>query len=156
MKALIAFMVAAAAGQMAPDNQTVWWRTNGAVVVGFHKSDDCSLLLYHASEDQGLAITWGKQSYEVELVDFGKQFESAPAAIQIGNTWLNDPGRLDARATGDGHALTVALPTSPESLISSADHVTIKLQHMETTLPLPHAKMPALMAAVGRCRRSLH
>ncbi len=155
--------LAAAAVIVSPVNaaemkQTVWWRTDGAAVIGFDH-DHCSLFLYRA--DSAFVFTWFASWSVLEVETRQRdhpQGGAVPAAVQIGETWLGQPqqpGALNLQASGGGALLTIPLHSPVEPLLAQARQVTLRLADTEQQLTVPHDRMPELLKAADQCRKFL-
>lgn len=138
--------------------QTVWWRTDGAAVIGFDH-DHCSLFLYRS--DSAFVFTWFASWSVLEVETQHQQKSTAatvPAAVQIGDTWLGQPqqpGALNLKASGSGALLTIALHEPVAPLLAQAHQVTLRLSDAEQQLTIPHDRMPELLKAANDCRKYL-
>jgi hypothetical protein len=145
---LFALLIGAA---LAADGQTVWWRTPGASVIGFPDTNDCSLFL--SGGDHEMMITWSKDREDLGFSDSVLQIkDNAPVsvAVQIGDTWIQN-----LAGSGTGNNMFVPLPQSVDPLIAKADHVTLKVPGGNIRYDLPRGKMPTLLKAVHKCRKTI-
>ena len=154
---------------LTTSDQTIWWRTDGAAVIEFHGTNECAMFFYDNSHT--VIITWGKGDHETIGVEDSSlqltQGVAVPIAVQIGATWIGDPNLPDLMAYGSGHDLAVPLESSLLSIakdqwvpffdhiIVGADHITFKMPDTEITYDTPQSKLPALVAAVDKCRKMI-
>jgi hypothetical protein len=144
-------------------SETDWWRTNGAAVVQHRYRDSetaCSLFLYN--KDDAAVVTWGKATAkEISFYDDNWRFqtnEPVPVAVRLGESWLGAP---DAKtpphlmASADQGRLSVPVNEPVENLLRTATRITVQLTDQATSIDVDRPKMPALLAAVERCRENL-
>jgi hypothetical protein len=144
-------------------SETDWWRTNGAAVVqhpyGVGETA-CSLFLYN--RDDAAVITWGKTTAkEISFYDDNWRFQAnqpVSVAVRLGDSWLGaqtarTPPHLSASA--DQGRLSVPVNEPVENLLRTATRITVQLTNQETSIDVDRPKMPALLAAVQRCRAKL-
>jgi hypothetical protein len=144
-------------------SETDWWRTNGAAVVQHRYRDSetaCSLFLYN--KDDAAVVTWGKSTAkEISFYDDNWRFpanQSVPVAVRLGESWLGAP---DAKtpphlmASADQGRLSVPVNEPVENLLRTSTRISVQLTDQETSIDLDRPKMPALLAAVQRCRENL-
>jgi hypothetical protein len=153
---------------LTTSDQTIWWHTDGAAVIEFHETNECAMFLY--DNMRAVIISWGKNNETIGIEDDSLQLTqgvAVPIAVQIGTTWIGDPNIPDLTAYGSGHDLAVPLDPSLLSiakdkwmpffdhLIVGADHITFKMPDTEITYETPRPKLPALVAAVDKCRKMI-
>lgn len=165
MKGLLAVILGAA---LVTSDQTVWWRTADAAVIGFHSPNECAMFLYN--NVRAVVITWGKNNQKLGIEDRSLQLtspEPVPVAVQIGPTWIGDPNKPNLMAYGSGDYVTLPLEQPRfhlgaaqdewlhfiDHLLVSADHVTFKMLNTQITYETPRGKLPALLAAADSCRK---
>jgi hypothetical protein len=153
----------ALSGPVESASETDWWRTNRAAVVEHRYGADqtaCSLFLYN--KDYAAVVTWGKANVkEISFYDSDWRFQAnhpIPVAVRLGETWLG--GRADTSppqlmASADEGRLSVPVGGDVEDLLRNAAQITLQLTDSETSIDIDRAKMPALLAAVERCRTTL-
>jgi hypothetical protein len=166
LKGLLAVVLGAT---LVSGDRTIWWRTDGAAVIGLHATNECAMFLYN--NVGGVIVTWGKDSQKLGIQDRRLHFtppEMVPVAVQIGTTWIGDPNKPNLMAYGLGDYLILPLEPSwlhsggaqnrwshfVNHLLIRADHVTFKID-TEITYVTPGAKLPSLLVAAARCRKSI-
>jgi hypothetical protein len=160
---VIAAALIASSSPAESASETDWWRTNGAAVVQHQYRDGgtvCSLFLYN--KDDAAVVTWGKTTArEISFYDGNWRFQanqSVPVAVRLGESWLGaqaaqTPPHLMASA--DQGRLSVPVTEPVENLLRSATRITLQLTDQQTSIDVERPKMPALLAAVERCRAAL-
>lgn len=144
-------------------SETDWWRTNGAAVVQHQYRDGetaCSLFLYN--KEDAAVVTWGKATVkEITFYDGNWRFQAnqpVPVAIRLGESWLGAPTAQTPPhllASADQGRLSVPVSEPVENLLRTATRITVQWTDQETTIDVDRPKMPALLAAVERCRANL-
>lgn len=140
---------------------TIWWSTGGGNVVQGDDTLDtnCTLHLYTADSD--INFVWSRQQPPHLTVSHqGWRFSSAKysvSALQIGTVWLGGgDGTPSTLTLLQDSSITMPLTGPVESLLPSAEQITVKLVDTSVSVKLPHGKLPALLAGLRRCRDSLH
>ena len=144
-------------------SETDWWRTNGAAVVQHEYRDGgtaCSLFLYN--RDDAAVVTWDKAAVkEISFYDGNWRFaanQAVPVAVRLGNSWLGTPTAQappQLMASADQGRLSVPVTEPVENLLRNAARITVQVTDRETSIDVDRPKMPALLAAVERCRAML-
>ncbi|HZC96662.1 MAG TPA: hypothetical protein VE267_11150 [Bradyrhizobium sp.] len=144
-------------------SETDWWRTNGAAVVQHQSGDSgtaCSLFLYN--KDDAAVVTWDRTAVrEISFYDSGWRFaadQPVPVAVRLGDSWLGAPGEQappHLMASADQGRLSVPVTEPVENLLRNAARITVRVTDQETSIDVDRPKMPALLAAVERCRATL-
>jgi hypothetical protein len=160
---IIALPMIASSSTAECASETDWWRTSGAAVVQHQYRDGataCSLFIY--KKDDAAVVTWGKASAkEISFYDDNWRFRAdqpVRVAVRLGESWL---GASDAQtlphlmASADQGRLSVPFDGPVEDLLRTATRITVLLSDQETSIDVDRPKMPALLAAVGRCRANL-
>jgi hypothetical protein len=144
-------------------SETDWWRTKGAAVVEHQYRDGgnaCSLFIYN--RDDAAVVTWGKaNAREISFYDDNLRFpanQTVPVAVRFGESWLGAPSVQTPphlMASADQGRLSVPVNEPVENLLRHATQITVLLTDQETSIDVDRPKMPALLAAVERCRATL-
>jgi hypothetical protein len=144
-------------------SETDWWRTNGAAVVQHRTALDeaaCSLFVYN--KDYAAVVTWGKASArEISFYHSDWQFgadQPISVAVRLGESWLGAPAPQNPphlTATAVQGRLSVPVSQPVEDLLRNATRITVQLADHEASIDVDRPKMPALLAAVDRCRATL-
>lgn len=139
--------------------ETVWWRTSGAAVLGEHDPDHCSLFIYN--ESTGVVFSWFGDQEVVEFENSSWHYPPATllsVSVRIGDAWLSDnpDHKMPAQADGDMMVVPLKVPVL-ESLLHSATTVTLTTDdNSQTKFVTTQRKMTDLLAAVDRCRKVTH
>jgi hypothetical protein len=160
---IVAAPVIASSSPAECTSETDWWRTNGAAVVqhpyGVGEAA-CSLFLYN--REDAAVITWGKSTAkEISFYDDNWRFpakQPVSVAVRLGEFWLGAPAAQTPphlTASADQGRLSVPVNEPVEILLRTATRITVQLTDHETSIDVDRPKMPALLAAVERCRASL-
>lgn len=149
---LIAIMLAAL--QLTPQTpSTTWWRTDGAAVL--QADQTCSLFFY--TNDTAAIFSWTASSEHLAFQSQSFQFnhdDEFAVVVRFNDQIL--PGNLTG--TGDGNILSVPVDHL-EDRLPNADRLVIRFANgtvdSEVSIALNRSKMPALLAAVQKCRQML-
>jgi hypothetical protein len=143
--------------------ETDWWRTSGAAVVEHRNrvgEAACSLFLYNNTD--AAVVTWGKANIrEISFYDNDWRFQGnqpISVAVRLGETWLGGPADQNPPhliGYADQERLSVPVSEPMETLLRNATRISVQLADHETTIDVNRPKMPALLAAVERCRTVL-
>lgn len=132
--------------------ETAWWRTAGAAVMQL-TPHDCSLISY--DNDQAVIVNWnadGSQSLAVQ--DLRAQYDDMQFAALVAISGKPLEGNLIG--IGEGSIVTIALPQSIDTKLRDAPMVLVHIANVQVNqlfeFTLPTQKMPALLAAVSKCR----
>ncbi len=160
---IVAAPVIASSSPAQCASETDWWRTSGAAVVQhLYRSGEiaCSLFLYNKND--AAVVTWGKTTAkEISFYDDNWRFpadQPVSVAVRLGEFWLGAPAAQTPphlMASADQGRLSVPVNEPVENLLRSATRITVQLTDQETSIDVDRPKMPALLAAVERCRASL-
>lgn len=135
---------------LAAGNETVWWRTDGGLAVGFHDTKDCSLLLY--TPEHGISITWDRNDNEKIMVqDASLDFvdgRAPPMIVRIGGTSM-----AAVATTGVNDYAFGNLNQPVEDLLRSTDDITVQFVDKEVRIDVNRKKISALLDAVDQCRK---
>ncbi|MGA8197037.1 MAG: hypothetical protein WB902_27165 [Acetobacteraceae bacterium] len=161
--AIVAVPMIASSHPVLCASETDWWRTTGAAVVEHRTALDeaaCSLFVYN--KDDAAVVTWGKTgAREISFYHSDWQFgtdQPISVAVRLGEAWLGapapqNPPHLMAIAVQGRLSVPVSQPV--EDLLRNATRITVQLADHETSIDVDRPKMPALLAAVDRCRATL-
>ena len=138
----------------ASATDTVWWRTDGAVVM--QQMNEC--LLYFYTKERAAIFTWradGSETIAFQDDRFHFGDEHFTVGMRIDDHYLTG----DLVGDGTDGLLIVALPHPIDQLLPHASEVQIRAANdkfdYDVTVPLLTAKIPALLTAVGKCRTVL-
>lgn len=134
---------------IAGSNDTIWWRTEGASVVGMHDTKECMLLFLN--QDRGVGFTWLHDLKKVSVQDSRLILgdgQVVQMTAQIGTTSLGDFAAVGV----PGYAAGI-VAQQLEPLLRVADKITIKVDDTELQFAVNRSKMSALLDAVDKCRR---
>jgi hypothetical protein len=137
---------------LAANDQTVWWRTEGGTVIQLHRNQQCALFLY--DNEHGVAVSWtrdgterlGVQDDDLHLVDG----ESVAMTARIDDTSI---GLISPNGV-EGYA-SAQLSQPIEPALREGRKITFKVGDRTVQFPLSHGKIPAMLAAVQKCRAQL-
>ena len=144
-------------------SETDWWRTNGAAVVEHRNrlgEAACSLFFYNKTD--AAVVTWGKSdAKEISFYDSDWRFQAnqpVSVAVRLGDTWLGGPadqGPPHLIAYADQERVSVPINQPMENMLRNATRISVQLADHVTSIDIERPKMPALLAAVERCRSIL-
>jgi hypothetical protein len=163
LAAILAATVIALPGPAECASETDWWRTNGAAVVEHRNrlgEAACSLFFYNTSD--AAVVTWGKSdTKEISFYDSDWRFQAnqpVSVAVRLGDTWLGGPADQNPPhlvAYADQERLSVPVSEPMENLLRNATRISVQMADHVTSIDVERPKMPALLAAVERCRAVL-
>lgn len=138
----------------ASKDPTFWWRTTDGAVVGTQQQ--CSLIIFNGT--QAVIATWDRSSpgANVRLEDTSWHFANASVPVSLAISGM----QLSGTAIGTGTYLTIQdRPIeSIEPILAHASAVDANYRDdsgvHRFSFTIDQMKMPALLKAVVRCRKS--
>ncbi len=155
---------AARAGDTA-DDLTIWWRTQGAEVVG-HRTDTgekaCSLVMYH--DDDVLLFMWRKAENPSLFIQhpgwrFGDRAGTAKVEIAVGRA-SSGPGGVATQLPVVDYRdwIRARLDRPIADILPSEREITVDFPNGQAggvSFPIDRSRMPAVMRGVQRCKAAL-
>lgn len=144
---MLRFLLAATLATHVAVKDTIWWRTEGAVVVQL--SSTCSMVL--SDRNDAAILTWNKAG--AESVAFGVEFPLDPyphIAVRIGET----PLEVSKQVAGNG-ILLVPTKQPLADLLRNATEITVAVPNHPIRISVNQQKMPALLSALDKCRAAI-